>query len=238
MPRCTPRIIFQYLMVVFITMSPESISKSAARPVRAYRSELRQQQAQLTRSRVLTAAAELFAERGYARTTLAKIAEAAGVSPETVQGQGPKVALLIAAVEYAAFGVSDEDDILNLEVGRRFVAIQDRNEALDHLVGAQIDVHVRTARIGPALIGAASYDPDVDRYLSDLNARINQQIRRILSVARERGWLREDLAFDELVETMAVISSVDTYLRLKRDGWTLDRYRAWYRRMMAENVFR
>jgi AcrR family transcriptional regulator len=35
---------------------------------------------------VISAAGRLFAEHGYARTTLNKIADAAGVSPETVQG--------------------------------------------------------------------------------------------------------------------------------------------------------
>ncbi|MDT5195188.1 MAG: hypothetical protein QOH20_1942, partial [Mycobacterium sp.] len=53
------------------------------RSSRAYRSEFRQQQAEQTRSRVLEAAADLFGAEGYARTTLAKIAAAAGVSAET-----------------------------------------------------------------------------------------------------------------------------------------------------------
>jgi AcrR family transcriptional regulator len=187
---------------------------------------------------VVAAAAELFAEYGYARTTLAKIADIAGVSPETVQGHGPKAALMIAAIEYAAFGVTGEQDILKLEVGRRFLAIQDRDEALDHLVAAQTEVHQRTARLAPALIGGATADPELDRYLKGLTASINQQIRRMLGVSRDRGWLREDVSFDELVETAAVISSVDTYLRIThRDGWTVTRYRAWLRRMLAETVF-
>jgi AcrR family transcriptional regulator len=188
---------------------------------------------------VVATAAELFAEHGYARTTLAKIAEAAGVSTETVQGQGPKAALLISAAEYAAFGVAGEEDILNLEVGRRLIAIQDRDEALDHLVVAVAEVHERTAKLGLALIGGASADAELDRYLADFIAGINRQTRRVLGVARERGWLREDLSFDELVETAAVICSVDTFLRIThRDGWIVGRYKAWVRRMLTETVFR
>lgn len=55
---------------------------------------------------------------------------------------------------------------------------------------------------------------------------------------RDRGWLRDDVAFDELVETAAVLCSVESYLRVvHRDGWSVDAYRAWCRRMIAETVF-
>ncbi|PJE06098.1 MAG: TetR family transcriptional regulator [Mycobacterium sp.] len=230
-----PRLTLHYYDVVFITVARQSISKRGSR---AYRSELRQRQAEQTRARVLAAAADLFADHGYARTTLAKIADAAGVSPETVQIHGPKAALFIAAVEYAAFGLSAEENVLKMDVGRRIMASRNSQEALDHLVAAQTDIHLGTARIAPALIGAATSDPEVDRYYKGLTASINGQIRRILGVARDRGWLREDLPFDEIVETTAVIGSIDTYLRLTGDGWTSDRYARWCRRMLAENVFR
>ena len=135
----------RYVLLVFITVPPESISQTRSRDARTYRSELRQEQAEQTRSRVISAAGRLFAEHGYARTTLNKIADAAGVSPETVQGYGPKAALLIAAIEYAAVGVAGEENILNLEVGKRFVAIEDPVEALDYLVEVQMEIHQRAA---------------------------------------------------------------------------------------------
>ena len=221
-------------MVVFITVSPESISAQT----RTYRSQLRQQQAEQTRSRVVAAAAELFAADGYARTTLAKIAAAAGVSAETVQGQGPKAALLIAAAEFVGVGVSDEENILNLDVGRQLIAIDDPREALDFVVSVVTDVHTRTAKLAPALFGGANSDPELDRYLDDFIAGINGQVRRVLDIFGNRGWLRDDVPFDELVETAAVVCSVETYLRItQRDGWSPDAYRAWCRRMLAETVF-
>lgn len=221
-------------MVVFITVPPESISTQT----RTYRSELRQQQAEQTRSRVVAAAAELFATDGYARTTLAKIAAAAGVSTETVQGQGPKAALLIAAAELAGVGVSDEENLLNLDIGRRLVAIDDPEEALDFVATMAADIHERTATLAPALFGGANSDPELDRYLTEFIAGITGQTRRVLEVFRDRGWLREDVPFDELVGTAAALSSVEIYLRLvHRNGWSVDAYRAWCRRMLAETVF-
>jgi len=212
---------------------PKSISGT-----RKYSSALRQQQAEATRSRILAASVRLFSTQGYARTTLAKIAAAAGVSAETVQGQGPKAALLIAAVEYAAFGVAGEENLFNLDVGRQLLAIDDREEAGAFIVDAVTDVHRRTAPLAPALFGGASMDPEVDRYLGELIASINKQIRRVLDSLRNRGWLREDVSFDELVETVAVFASVETYLRMTaRDGWSVDAYRAWCARMLTETVF-
>lgn len=216
-------------------MALQSIPGKASR---VYRSELRKQQAEQTRSRILAAAAELFAADGYSGTTLTKIAAAAGVSVETVQGHGPKAALLTAAGEYAAFGVTGEGNILNLDVGRKLLAIDDREEALDFLAAAQADIHQRTARLVQTLSAAASSDPKLDRYLSDVIASINLQTRRILDAYRDRGWLRDDVPFDELVETSAVLCSTETFLRIvHRDGWSDEAYRAWCRRMLAETVF-
>jgi AcrR family transcriptional regulator len=222
------------VVVVFITVTPESIPSRQ----RAYRSDLRQQQAQQTRSRIVAAATDLFAAEGYARTTLAKIAAAAGVSVETVQGQGPKAALLIAAAEFAGVGVSGEESIFNLDVGRQLIAINDPDEVLDFVVTAVTDIHQGSAKLAPALTGGANSDPELDQYLNDFIAGINGQVRRCLEVFRDRRWLRDDVPFDELVETAAVLSSVETYLRwTHRDGWTVASYQKWLRRMLAETVF-
>lgn len=56
---------------------------------------LRERQAQLTRDEILKAARRLFADRGYTRTSIRDIAEAAGVSAQTVYDSiGPKQALV------------------------------------------------------------------------------------------------------------------------------------------------
>ncbi|WP_157900649.1 TetR/AcrR family transcriptional regulator [Mycobacterium rhizamassiliense] len=187
---------------------------------------------------MLASAAELFAADGYERTTLAKIAAAAGVSAETVQGQGTKARLLIAAIEYAGVGVAGEENLLNLDVGRTMIALDDLDEALDFIVTFVTDVHERTARLAPALLSGAGSDPKLDRYLTEFIAGINGQVRRVLDVHRDRGWLRDDVPFDELVETAGVLCSAETYLRMThRGGWSADAYRAWCRRMLAESVF-
>ena len=51
---------------------------------RQYRSAVRSEQALSTRQRALDAARALFIDRGYASTTIAAIAKAAGISHETI----------------------------------------------------------------------------------------------------------------------------------------------------------
>lgn len=144
---------------------------------------------------------------------------------------------MIAAAEFVAVGVSDEENLLNLDIGRALIAIGDPGEALDFAVAMAADVHVRTAKLAPALFGGANSDPELDRYLTEFIAGINGQVRRVLDVFRDRGWLRDDVPFDELVETTAVLCSVEVYLRMvHRDGWSVDAYRAWCRRMLAEAI--
>ncbi|MDA2894619.1 TetR family transcriptional regulator [Mycolicibacterium sp. BiH015] len=213
-------------------MPPKSISSP-----RRYRSDLRRQQARATRQRIVDAAVELFAAEGYAGTTLAKIAAKAGVSAETVQGHGPKAALLIAAVETVAVGVSGEGNILNLDLGRDLVAAQSPDEAIDMLVATQSDVHLRSAKLAEALIGAANADPELDRYRRELVASVTLQWRRICTTYRERGWIRDDVPFDELVESSSALGGFEMYLRLTSQGWSIETYRRWARRMLAETVF-
>jgi AcrR family transcriptional regulator len=212
------------------------MSKSSSR---TYRSELRVRQAEETRSRILAVAGELFAVDGYAATSLAKIAAAAGVSAQTVHAQGPKAALMIAAIEYAAVGVAGEENLFDLDVGRDLLAIDDFEESLNAMAALQTDAHERTGRLWRALIGGAGSDPTLERYLKDLTASLKKQNERGLAVYRDRGWLRSDVPFDELVETAAVISSVDTFLRITDlDGWSVAAYQSWFRRMLGEAIYR
>lgn len=188
---------------------------------------------------MLASAAELFAADGYARTTLAKIAAAAGVSTDTVQGQGSKAELLIAAIEVAAVGVSGEPDFLNVEIGRRYRAAGSPAEAVEVMVAAQTEIHERIVGLMSALAGAATGDPELEQHLIALVTSITGQERRVLELYRDRGWLREQVPFDELVETAAVINSVEAFVRITRhDGWSVERYRGWLRTMLTELFFR
>src|SRR6476646_11148124 len=78
-------------------------TKSPAK--RSYNSSRRSLQAAQTRDEVISAAMARFSATGWAGTTLAAIAEEAGVSVETIyNGFGSKKGLLRAAMEVAVVG--------------------------------------------------------------------------------------------------------------------------------------
>ena len=67
---------------------------------RKYSSAVRDEQAARTRARILDAAAELFLDRGYGRTTMKDIADKAGVARDTVHAVfGSKARVLTALID-------------------------------------------------------------------------------------------------------------------------------------------
>ena len=77
---------------------------------RPYNSPLRAEQADQTRQRILTAAHDLFLERGYAGTKVQDVATAAGVSPDTIYvSLGGKKGLLEGVWAMAVTGPLDPD---------------------------------------------------------------------------------------------------------------------------------
>src|SRR5207248_8516494 len=72
---------------------------------RKYSSALRARQAEQTRRQILSTAVTQFASNGWARTTVASVAEDAGVALDTVYTAfGSKKALLRAAMDVAIVG--------------------------------------------------------------------------------------------------------------------------------------
>ncbi len=77
------------------------------------------------------------------------------------------------------------------------------------------------APLALALAGGSDTDPELDRSRNDLTASVTLQTRRVLKVFGNRGWIRTNVSFDELIETPAVLCSVKPYLRITHhDGWS------------------
>ena len=151
-----------------------------ATKTRTYNSTRRSRQAAQTREEIVTAAIELFGETGWAGTTLAAIAERAGVAVETIySGFGSKKGLLRAAMDVAVVGdveevpLADRPESLRLGEG----PLDQRLRAAAALIA---DIHERSIGVWRALVEAARADEELERLRNDLEGGRRDEIARSL----------------------------------------------------------
>lgn len=188
---------------------------------RTYNSSRRALQAAQTREEVLRAGTELFGSAGWAGTTLAAIAEEAGVSVETVyNGFGSKKGLLRAAMDAAVVG--DTEPIPYVE---RPEFLQLGEGPLGERIATGIAVvtatHERSAGVWQAVVEAASADEEVDAW------RLEWEQGRRLDTGRSAALVLGYEPDEQLITMLWVLYSPETYLKLVHDaGFTREEYAA------------
>jgi AcrR family transcriptional regulator len=129
---------------------------------RQYRSPARDAAAEQTRRAILTSAKELFEQRGWAGTTVAAIAEAAGVSPKTVEASfGTKSRLLRRVVEFAIRGDESPAPIAARAAVAAMEAATTATEMLDLHAAKVRRIAERSAGVAWVVEQAAPNDRDV-----------------------------------------------------------------------------
>lgn len=195
---------------------------------RRYNSPLRAEQANETRRRVLAAARELFVADGYRGTTVAAVASAAGVSPDTIYASlGGKRGLLERVVAHAR---EDPDDPAQRVQRRRREEIHDladHHERLRRLIGLSCETLARISPVHAVIKGAADGDPFAAGLLADmLDRRLEIQSGNVATYLS--GGLRDGLGLADAAERYSALLSPDLYNLLTVDrGWSPDRYEAW-----------
>jgi AcrR family transcriptional regulator len=193
---------------------------------RVYRSALRAAQAERTRSAVVDAATRCFVERGYARTTMRDIAQAADVAVQTVFAQGSKASLLLAAVDRAVVGDDEDAPLLQRELFSRLFAAPDLHEKL--AVFREI-ARVYVPQTGPmmkAFAAAAAVDEEIATAYADYAGRRFSDSRGLLGTFEP--WLRPGLSLDQATEIFWAVFSHETAEALVTDrGWTVEQYADW-----------
>jgi AcrR family transcriptional regulator len=194
---------------------------------RRYDAGRRRAQAEQTQSTVLAVARRRFLEQGYTATTMAAVAEEAGVSIEMIYKTfGGKPQLVLAAFHAAITGdagssteeradrVSEQesDPILRLHAFGQFVAeVMPRVGPLMLLVRAAADSHPELADVWT-------------RMTAERLARMTQHAQRLHS----HGHLRPDVTVAEARDVLWLYSAPELYdLLIQQRGWNLERYGNW-----------
>jgi hypothetical protein len=112
--------------------------------------------------------------------------------------------------------------------------------AVVELGGSRVGVAVNAPAAGVwmTFTSAANGDQDLTRVRARMLGLIRGQVEHELRWVDDRGWLRRDVPFDDLVEAACIITSVETYVRfIEQDGRAPDQYRAFVARTVRETVF-
>jgi len=184
---------------------------------------LRERQAQLTREEILKAARRLFAERGYTRTSVRDIAEAAGVSAQTVYDSvGTKQAL-----------VARLNDLIDAEAGIGAIAgaaarSNDPEEVAATPAKVARSILEHCEDIIHALVTGAAAEPDLEVALAEGHRRHVEGTRGVVGKLHGLHALDESVSVEAAVDTLAAISDVRFALMLRESyGWSLDRIETW-----------
>jgi AcrR family transcriptional regulator len=205
--------------------------KTSSQTKRRYDATGRRAAAEVTRQRILGAARELFLARGYAATTMAAIAEAAGVSVETIYlSVGPKAALVRYLVEMALSGTDRPVPALERAGVREIMSEPDAGRKVRLFARLVRQLQERLAPIWAVVVEAASTDAELAALIAELNQRHVGTMRLFVEHLAATGGLRAEVPPDLAADIIWAMNSPAFYRLLVIDrGWsgdTLERFLA------------
>ena len=196
---------------------------------RRYRSAVRQEQARRTRQAILAAATQLFAEQGYAATTIAQIAAAADVAVDTVYASvGTKPVLMRLLMETAISGTDQAVPAEQRDYVRQVKAAASARQKIEIYAAAVVDVNTRLAPLHLVLRAAAAAAPELAGIRDQISARRAANMRLFAADLAATGELRPGLDLDEIADVVWSMNSAEYFTLLVRErGWAPDRFAAW-----------
>jgi AcrR family transcriptional regulator len=190
---------------------------------RSYSSPARAAQALRTRAEVVVAAHDLFVSQGWVATTMAGVAERAGVARQTVYLMfESKQALLDVCIDQRLRG-NEADAPVRTQPGYQAMGTGTTTERVSAGARWLAGAHERSATIQRVLDQAAVTDPAAAARLHEREQGRWQEVAFAVGLVLGAKPARE---FVDLVWTLA---SRDVWLKLvEQRGWTSARWQAWF----------
>lgn len=209
-------------------------------PRRRYNGEGRRAQARATRARILDTARTLFVEQGYAGTSIAQVAAAAGVSVPTVfSGFGSKATLLKEATESMLVGDDEPVPLAQRPQMRHVHAGASAHEVALRLAALIAEAAPRVCPVYAVVLAAADTDPEIAELARTLD---EQRLVGATQLARTVLTRLGDDDADRLAEirdTIWTLNSPQLYgLLVTGRGWSARRYRDWIARALIALIER
>lgn len=199
-------------------------------PTRKYRSAKRQLQARETRARILVAAGTEFERRGYAATTIRRVAEAAGVSVPTVElSFATKPQLLAAAISFAIRGDAEPVPMLERAWARSAQQASSLDAFLVIVEGVFVDSARRSAGLIVAVFEAARQDASMAVLAGELRSQRTETATWLVTGLVARAPLRGGIEREQAIDTVWLLMDPQVFRALTLDrGWTPERVGSWF----------
>ena len=185
----------------------------------------RQRQAEATKRDIQQAARRLFAERGYAATSVGEIAREADVAVQTIYSSiGSKGAVAVSLVDL----IDAEVDIGPLL--RQLPEIESPAEVIALMARVTRLINERCGDILAVLRSASPAEPDALEAANEGRRRHRFGARRMAARLAELGALREGVSREHAGDVLTLLTSSETWMQLRREhGWSYDRCERWIR---------
>lgn len=205
------------------------VASSVNPPRRPYHAPRRAAAAAATRHAVLVAARGLFADRGYAATSVADIARRAGVAVDTVYAAvGRKPEVLRALVEAAISGTDHAVPALERAYVQRMRATPRAVEKLTIYAQAVAAIGERMAPVHRALREAAISDPACAALRAEIAARRAANMLLLAADLRATGEVRPEMTDRQVADIIWSMNDPDYYaLLVEGRGWSSEQFAQW-----------
>lgn len=207
---------------------------------RRYDASGRRDAAARSQATVVQAAARLMSEQGYAATTIADVADSAGVSAAFIYSAfGNKPGLLKRVIDAAIAGDDEPRSIGEREEARAVRAARGARRRCELTAALVVGIQARTAQFVPLLSEAAASDPDIAAALADQDTGRRSGMVEFVSILDADGQLRDGLSPERAADIAWVVTDPAAYHRLVQvRGWTREELTAWLARALHDGLCR
>jgi len=199
----------------------------------------RRGRAKATHWRIVKAAYGLFCAQGYVGTTMAQIAEAAGVAVQSVYFTfHTKAALLSRAYDFAVMGEEEPQIPQRQAWYQAMTAESEVTQALRHFVIGVGEITRRVTPLSLAAKVAADGDPDTARVMAFHNDWQADGYREVVKVLSTKAKLRPGLSLERGTDLLLLYAGTDVYhVLVEGRGWSHDEWLDWAVVALAYQLF-
>jgi AcrR family transcriptional regulator len=202
---------------------------------RRYDGSRRQELARASRTRMVTSATDLFLERGFAATTVADVADAAGVSVQNIYKIfKSKAGLAKAAFDLAIAGDDEDVPMVERPSLRKVLDEPDARHKLT-LYGEHLAlVAPRHVPLQLVILAAAATDAEAAKVWEQLQAERLRGMSRFAADLEAQGHLRSGVSLTEARDVLWTYTSAELYrLLVVERRWSPRRYGRWVGQALA-----